>query len=167
MISIIVAYDENRVMGKSGSGLLWHLPQDLKKFRAITMGNTVIMGRRTWDVLPKKPLPGRLNIVLSRQGVAIPDNAFNDTQIYVTDEIADAIRYANFAKHNRDIFVIGGLQVYQLALCEMPVQQIIVSQVHGQYDGDLKFPELGPEWQFRSFDKCEGFDHLVFSKGEK
>src|SRR5450759_2995373 len=103
MISIIVAVSEDWGIGKDNE-LLWHISEDLKRFKRLTMGNTVIMGKRTWESLPRKPLPGRKNIVLT-------DNP--------KESIADAVTAYSLedalakCEKNEEIFIIGGGSIYR------------------------------------------------------
>ena len=101
MIKLVLAVAENGVIGKDGA-IPWHISEDLKRFKALTMGHTVVMGRKTWDSLPKKPLPGRVNIVVTRQ----------------TDWHAEGARGTSLGKRLRwrasaEVMVIGGAEIYR------------------------------------------------------
>lgn len=139
MINIIVAASKNHVIGKDNK-LLWHLPNDLKYFKAITTGHPIIMGRKTFESIGK-PLPNRLNIVISR-------NKFESTEnlIYATS-LPEAIVIAE-AK-DQEIFVIGGGEIYKQAL---PLaNKIHFTLVDTIIEGDTFFPELNEnEWQVES-----------------
>lgn len=167
MISIIVAYDEERVMGKDGH-LPWRLPEDMKLFKKTTMGHTVIMGRKTWDSLPKRPLVGRLNIVLSRGFVDIPNDVqvANNTHTYITNDLYDALAFAKRERPFKEVFIIGGLQIYELALTAEVVDQVLVTRVHGKHEGDVRFPVLGPEFDFVAFDKQEHYDLIRYRRNK-
>lgn len=102
-INMIVAAGKDGAIGKNGD-LIWHLPGDLKRFKTLTMGHPVIMGRKTWDSLPKKPLPGRLNIILSRKE--------NIKQEGV--ETASSVEEAIALCQGESPFIIGGEQIYRL-----------------------------------------------------
>lgn len=133
MISIIVAYDANFVMGK-GNQLPWHIPADLKRFKERTTGHVVIMGRKTWESLPKKPLPGRINLILSRtMSCDSPDT-------FVLADLHEAITFAHEKYPEKEIFIIGGRQVYEQALRDGVVDVIYLTYVHGEHDGDIFFP---------------------------
>ena len=141
MISIIVAVAQNNAIGKDND-LLWHLPDDLKYFKRITSGHPVIMGRRTWDSLPKRPLPNRRNIVISD----IPGDAVEGAEIATSIEHARSL--CDPAGEN---FIIGGASVYRqfLPLCD----RLYLTKVHKDFEGDVFFPELDPsEWKLISQD---------------
>ncbi len=139
MISIIVAVAQNNAIGKDNE-LLWHLPEDLKRFKAITSGHPVIMGRRTWESLPKRPLPNRRNIVISD----IPGDVLDGAEI--AGSIEEAVNLCDPAEEN---FVIGGASVYRqfLPLCN----RLYLTRVYKDYEGDVFFPEPDPaEWNLVS-----------------
>jgi dihydrofolate reductase len=126
-ISLVVAAAENRVIGHRGA-LPWRLPEDLKRFKALTMGKPVIMGRKTWDSLPKKPLPGRTNIVVTRN----PE--FRAEGAIVVHSFMDAVEKANAD----EIAVIGGQAIFADAL---PIADTIhMTQIHASPDGDALMP---------------------------
>lgn len=110
-ISIIAALGHDRVIG-NGTDLLWRLPEDLKHFKEITAGHPVIMGRKTWESLPEKfrPLPGRLNIVVTRSGWYETEGAV------VVHSFPEALSYAKEAAGSEEIFAIGGGEIYRAAL---------------------------------------------------
>ena len=129
-LSLIVAMSRNRVIGDRGR-LPWSLPGDLARFRRLTMGHTVIMGRQTYQSLGG-PLPGRTNVVLSRSGKFDPP-----VGVERCDSLEAAIR-----RHDADdeVFVIGGQEVYRQAL---PIaDRICLTLVDGDYEGDAVFPEF-------------------------
>ncbi len=120
--------DENRLIGASG-GLPWRLPNDLKHFKALTLGKLVLMGRKTWDSLGR-PLPGRENWVLSR------DARFNPAGARRFANLEDALREAG----EREVMIIGGAQLYRQAL---PVAgRIYLTEVQARLAGDTWFPEF-------------------------
>jgi len=128
-ISLVVAVAENGVIGHRGA-LPWRIPDDLKRFKAITMGKPVLMGRKTWDSLPRKPLPGRTNIVVTR------NPAFRAEGAIVARSFADAI-----AKAGADeIAVIGGEAIFAAAL---PLAEAIhLTEVEASPDGDAFMPSI-------------------------
>jgi dihydrofolate reductase len=132
-ISIIVAVANNHVIGKDNH-LLWHLSGDMKHFRALTTGNTVIMGRKTFDSIGKA-LPNRRNIVLSRSLESI-----NGCEVYsdVENLLADPS-----LKHEK-IFIMGGGEIYRIFF--PLVKKIYLTTVDVEIDGDTTFPEIGDEW---------------------
>ena len=128
-ISLVVAAAENGVIGHRGA-LPWRILEDLKRFKALTMGKPVIMGRKTWDSLPRKPLPGRVNIVITRN----PD--FRADGAIVAHGFADAIAQAG----ESEIAVIGGEAIFAAAL---PLAQTIyLTEVAASPDGDAFMPPI-------------------------
>jgi len=130
MISIIVAVSEDLGIGKNNE-LLWNLPEDLKRFKKITYGKTVIMGKRTWESLPKKPLPGRKNVVITD----IPhEDFFGAVTAY---SIEDAL---NKCEKEEEIFIIGGGSIYTQF---MPLaDRLYVTHVHKKRPADTWFPKI-------------------------
>lgn len=135
MIAIIVAMAENRVIGCNNQ-LPWHLPNDLRYFKANTMGKPIVMGRKTYESIGK-PLPGRTNIVVSRNG------DFEADGVYVAGSLNDAVAVAT-QQAKRDgvdeLMVIGGAELYVQAL---PMAgRLYITQVHADVAGDAYFPQL-------------------------
>lgn len=128
-ISIVVAYAANRVIG-SGGKIPWRLPEDLKRFKALTLGHHIVMGRKTWESIGRL-LPGRKHIIISRRpGYQVPGAS-------VVDSIAATIAAAG---DDSDIFIIGGGEIYALVL---PIaDRILATEIDGKYEGDTYFPEL-------------------------
>lgn len=126
-----MAFDENRVIGKNNT-LIWHLPADLKRFKALTTGHVIIMGRKTFESIGK-PLPNRTTIVISRQA---------DLQIegvIIAHSVEEAILKAKSITRE-DIFIVGGAEIYALSLAL--ADQILVTQLHDIFEGDAYFPEI-------------------------
>ena len=116
----------------------WHLPADLRYFKAITQdAGCVIMGRKTWESLPRKPLPNRLNIVLSRRTLALPPAAIH------APDLDTAIRTSTQA--GVQPCIIGGAGIYQLALSY--ITTVYITRVHAQYTCDVFFPELSAKFK--------------------
>lgn len=133
MISIIVAVSEDWGIGKDNE-LLWHISEDLKRFKRLTFGNTVIMGKNTWESLPLKPLPGRDNIILT-------DDPTECIECSITAySIEDAL---NKCERGKDIFVIGGGSVYRQFMSI--ADRLYITHVHQKANADIYFPELDPE----------------------
>jgi dihydrofolate reductase len=129
-VALVAAAAKNGVIGRDGA-LPWRIPSDLKRFKAVTMGKPIIMGRKTWDSLPKKPLPGRLNIVLTRH------RGFKAEGAVVAGTRDAALEAADSAE---EICVIGGGEIYQLFL---PVaSRIYLTEVDAMVEGDAYFPPL-------------------------
>src|SRR5512138_3832696 len=103
MISIIVAIAEDYGIGFQNE-LLWHIPDDLKRFKKLTLGNTIIMGKKTWESLPKKPLPGRKNVVITDD----PQDVFE--QAVTAYSIEDALKKC---RNENEVFIIGGGSIYR------------------------------------------------------
>ena len=134
-VSAVVAASENGVIGREG-GLPWHVSSDLKLFKEITLGKPVIMGRRTWESLPRKPLPGRRNIVITRQADFVAEGA---ELVHSVDE-ALAV-----CAGEADVSIIGGGQVYAEAMSR--TDRIYLTRIHLEVDGDTFLPELkASEW---------------------
>lgn len=136
-ISIIVAMSENRVIGRCGQ-LPWHLSADLRRFKRLTMGHHLLMGRRTFESIGRA-LPGRVSVVLSRRpGPAIPAVVFSPSLEQAVEVAAD----------DKELFVIGGGDVYRQMLPQ--ADRLYVTQVHAQVTGDVTFPQLAEdEWVLR------------------
>lgn len=130
MISIIVAIAENWGIGKNND-LLWHIPEDLKRFKRITSGHPVIMGKRTYESLPRRPLPNRRNIVITD----IAGEQIEGCEMAYS--IADAIAKC---KQDEENFIIGGASVYRQFL---PFSdRLYLTRVHKSFDADVFFPEI-------------------------
>jgi dihydrofolate reductase len=133
-VSIVVAAAENGIIG-SANQLPWRLPDDLKRFKSLTLGKPVVMGRRTWDSIGR-PLPGRTNIVVSRRpGLRLEGCT-------VVDSLAGAFAAASSAP---EVMVIGGADIYRQALASTTT--VHLTRVHARVTGDVHFPELAAdEW---------------------
>ena len=137
-IAFVLAMSRNRVIGAKG-GLPWRMPSDLKRFKALTMGKPLIMGRKTWESLPRKPLPGRPNIVVTRQ------HGFDAPGATVVGTVADALRQAS-ALATDEVAVIGGAEIFNELLPF--ADRIYLSEIDLTAEGDRHFPELATsEWQ--------------------
>jgi dihydrofolate reductase len=131
VLKILVAFDENRVIGKNNT-LIWHLPADLKRFKTLTTGHVIIMGRKTFESIGK-PLPNRTSIVISRQVDLQIEGAI------IAHSVEEAILKAKSITRE-DIYIVGGAEIYALSL---PLaDQILVTQLHDIFDGDAYFPEI-------------------------
>jgi dihydrofolate reductase len=131
-IIIIAAMAENRVIGRNDS-IPWDLPEDRKRFRALTMGHPVIMGRRTWQSLPR-PLDGRTVIVLSRNREFTPSNGVP------AGSLEEALALAADAVGSDEVFIAGGGDLYRQALAL--ADRIYLTLIHREIPGDVSFPEL-------------------------
>lgn len=141
IISIVVAIAENNAIGKDNQ-LLWHLPADLKHFKDITTGHTIIMGRKTYDSIGR-PLPNRRNIVMTRNR----ELALQGTEI--TNSLEEALA---LCEGTEEVFIIGGAELYNRALAA--TNRIYLTKVHQTYEADTFFPEIDPaEWKETSTEK--------------
>ncbi|MDX9945833.1 MAG: dihydrofolate reductase [Bacteroidales bacterium] len=143
MISIIAAVSDDWGIGK-GNGLLWHLPEDLKRFKQLTLGKCVIMGKRTWESLPKRPLPGRYNIVITD----VPDECIDCSMTAYS--IEDAVSKCD---NSQEVFVIGGGSVYRQF---MPVaDRLYITHVHRKAEADVWFPRIDMrKWKVIERQEC-------------
>lgn len=136
-IVIVVACAQNQTIGREG-GLPWHLPEDLKYFKRVTMGKPIIMGRKTFESIGR-PLPGRTNIIITR------DQNFAAEGISVVHSIDEAIDLAK-DENPDEVMIIGGAQIYAQALARTDLLHL--TQVHQDVEGDAHFPELDyKEWR--------------------
>ena len=154
--SILVAMAKNRVIGKNNT-LPWRLSADLKRFKQLTMGHHIIMGRKTYESIGR-PLPGRTSVIVTRQ----PD--YQVPGAIVVGSIAEALKVCNEEKDmNQESFVIGGAEIYQqaLELC----QRMYITEIQQEFDGDTLFPEFNPqEWReiFREKHRLDEDDGLEY-----
>ncbi|MBO3277516.1 dihydrofolate reductase [Pseudomonas schmalbachii] len=144
-LAMIAALAENRVIGIDNR-MPWHLPADLKHFKAMTLGKPIIMGRKTWDSLGR-PLPGRLNLVVSRQPGLALEGAEVFTSLQAAMQRADA--WAR-EKGVDELMLIGGAQLY--AEAQPIAQRLYLTRVALKPEGDAWFPELDAGWQLASSD---------------
>jgi dihydrofolate reductase len=131
----------DRVIG-SDNRLPWHLPADLAHFKRLTVGKPILMGRRTWESIGR-PLPERTNIVITR------DADYTAPGCVVVHSLEAALRAAG---HNPEIMVIGGAELYRQALPQ--AERIYLTEVHGSFEGDTFFPELGED-DWREVERCD------------
>jgi len=135
MIIIIAAVAENNALGKNNN-LLWHLPKDFKRFKEITSGHYIIMGRKTFESFPK-PLPNRTHVVISRQKDYLPEGCI------VVENLEKAIAVC---PKNEDLYIIGGGEIYSQSI--HLADQLDITRVHHSFDADVYFPEIDSEiWE--------------------
>ncbi len=135
-LAVVVARARNGVIGRDG-GLPWRLKADLQLFKANTLGKPVIMGRKTWDSLKLRPLPGRTNIVLSR------DQSFEAKDAVVCDSWSEALSIAREQAEEdgaEEVCVIGGEALFALALPK--ARRLYLTEVEAEVDGDARFPDF-------------------------
>lgn len=129
-LTLVVAVARNNVIGRAGA-LPWRLSSDMKRFKAATMGKPVLMGRKTWESLPKKPLPGRQNLILTRDANFKADGAWLYTDLAAMLAAARAMAEASGAE---EVCVIGGAQLYEAVLAQ--ADRIILTEVNLKPQGD-------------------------------
>ncbi|PWV99156.1 dihydrofolate reductase [Hoeflea marina] len=136
-VVLVVAMADNRIIGADG-GMPWRLPTDLKRFKAVTLGKPVIMGRKTWESIGR-PLPGRANIVVSRSASALEGA---EVAASLNDALVLARAHAAAAGAGQ-ICIIGGGEIYRQAMDL--ADELVVTHVSAELDGDTEFPEIDPE----------------------
>lgn len=143
--SIIVAMSKNRAIG-SNNQLLWHLPNDLKYFKKITMGKPVVMGRKTFESIGK-PLPGRDNFIISRNNNFLSAYNFEGCKQDVKSftSVSDLLLYLKDKNYNTEIMIIGGGEIYNQFLDR--VSKVYLTEVDCEMDAEVYFPELDSSWQ--------------------
>lgn len=135
MITLIAAVSDNNALGKNNE-LLWHLPDDFKRFKEITSHHHIVMGRKTFESLPRL-LPNRTHIVISRQMEYLHDGA------RIVSSLDEAL---NTVPENQDVFVIGGGEIYSMGMAI--ADKIELTRVHAHFDADVFFPEINLDyWQ--------------------
>jgi len=153
-LAAIVAHDPHLLIGAEG-GLPWHYSEDLKRFKRITMGHPLLMGRKVFDELNHKPLPGRENVVLSRSVTFEQAPTFADVE--------EALAYLS---NNEWVFVIGGAEIYRMLLprCDY----LYVTYIHRAYKGDTYFPEYRDQistlWEPVSREEHEEFSFVDYKR---
>lgn len=137
MITIIAAIGKNNELGK-GNDLIWHLPADLKRFKEVTTGHHILMGRNTFESIGK-PLPNRTTVIITR------DKTYTQEGCLVASSIDEALE---LAKHDAKIFIIGGAQIYKQVIENTKVARLDITHVHESFDADVFFPEIASNiWQ--------------------
>ena len=153
-VSLIVAMDRSRGIGKNND-LMWHLPKDMNFFKTSTENQIVVMGRKNYDSIPEKyrPLPNRENVILTRNA------SFTANGCRVFNSLSDALNaYEN--QSDKVVFIIGGGEIYKLALDQELVDEMLITYVDGDYDADTFFPEFNEN----SWSKESVFSHGVDDK---
>jgi len=131
LVSIIAAVADNGVIGRDND-LPWHLPADLRRFKSVTTGHHMIMGRRTWDSIGRRPLPGRPTIVITRDQTYVAERA------QVAHTMAGAIDLVS--DDEDEVFIAGGEAIYGIALPS--ANRIYLTRIHAAFDGDTLFPDF-------------------------
>lgn len=146
-VVLVAAVARNGVIGREGK-LPWRLKSDLARFRELTLGAPIVMGRRTWESLPKRPLPGRINIVMS----ADPGYRASGAALALDVETARLMAIAEARILGADVMVIGGAAVYQAFL--QHANCLYLTEVDAEPDGDVRFPAIDPK-HWREADRRE------------
>ena len=151
MITLILAIADNGVIGGNGA-IPWRIGDDLKRFKRLSLGKPVVMGRKTWESLPKKPLPERVNIVVTRQ----PD--WRGEGALAAPSLAEALAMAGEAG---EVMVIGGAEIFRAAL---PLaNRIELTEIHRAFDGDVQFALDREDWREIARERHATQDGLSFS----
>jgi dihydrofolate reductase len=151
-IIIIAAMAENRVIGRDNA-LPWSIKADMEHFKKLTLGQPCVMGRKTWESLPRRPLPGRPNIVISKSLSAVEGAA-------VFPSLQEAVQhYAGY----ENIFICGGGAIYEEALGI--ADGIELTLIHRRYEGNALFPEIDPAlWEITNTEDFDGFSFISYSR---
>jgi dihydrofolate reductase len=149
MIAIIAAVAQNGVIGVANQ-MPWRIPEDLKRFKALTMGHTLVMGRKTFDSIGR-PLPGRKTIVITR------DRAWAREGVTVAGTIDEALAMAE-----GEVYVAGGGEIYAQTLSR--ADRLYLTHVEQAYEGDARFPEIGAEWRAVKRERHEGFEFVDYER---
>ncbi|MEL6534270.1 MAG: dihydrofolate reductase [Bacteroidota bacterium] len=132
--TIIVARAENGVIGKDND-LVWHLPKDLKHFKTYTKGHMLVMGRKSFESMGMGGLPGRLNMIVTR------NRAYTAEGCLVFHSLEEALETAK-AHRQQEVYILGGGEIYRQALEKDLVDRLVITEVHGEFEGDTTFPEF-------------------------
>ena len=138
---------ENRVIGTENS-MPWHISEDFRYFKRVTMGKPVVMGRKTFESIGKL-LPGRTNIILTRDRDYECEGAIVATSYEEALERAESA-FEKGSGDSKEVMIIGGGEIYRLALPE--ADRLYLTEIHARFNGDATFPELGAEWQLKTSD---------------
>ena len=146
-ISIIAAVSENNVIGADNK-LIWHISEDLKRFKKLTLNKVIIMGRKTYESLPVKPLPDRRTIVISSK----TDLEFKNVMIANSPQKA-----LELCKSENEIFICGGEQIYKEFIEK--ADKIYLTRIHAKFEGDAYFPKFNEKkWKIRKTEDSQGND---------
>ena len=156
-LSVIVAVAENGIIGHDGD-LPWHLSADLRRFKRLTTGHPILMGRKTWESIGR-PLPGRTSVVISRQ----PDYETGYPEVLLAANLDEALaRARNVEENTGEAFLIGGARIYEMALPR--ADRLLLTRVHANPEGDVSFPQVNwDEWQLVDEEKNEADDKNDFA----
>ncbi|MCM3709640.1 dihydrofolate reductase [Sporosarcina luteola] len=161
MISLLVAYDLNRVIGIDNK-MPWHIPEELKYFKKVTMGKAMVMGRKTFESIGR-PLPGRLNIIVTRN----KDYAAQGTEVF--HDLHKAIERGK--SYSDEVVIIGGAEIFKLTMDI--ADRLYITVIRKEFDGDTFFPEIDDSWKLvsQSADQFteDGipYSYLIYDKTQK
>lgn len=162
--SIIVAFAQNRVMGRDND-LPWNIPEDFQYFKRTTMGKPMVMGRKTFVSLPGV-LPGRSHLVVSRSGFACDKEA-----VSVYEGLDAALEDAKFIAEEAgcdEVFIIGGAQIFAQALEKELIDRMYITEIHRDYEGDVVFPDFDTQqWRETKRERHEGDPAFSFTVLER
>ena len=160
MFSIIVAIGKNNEIGKNNK-LLWHIPEDLKKFKKTTLGKIVVMGRNTYESIGK-PLPNRYNIVLTKNLKSFPNN-FNE-KLEICDDFSKIVE--KYKNSDEEVFIIGGAQVYKKSLELEIIEKLYISYIDfSDNEADVYFPEIDYNvWKKVEEEEYVGWKFCIYKK---
>lgn len=151
-LSAITAISQNNIIGKNNS-LPWHLPADMRFFKKTTMGHPIIMGRKTYESF-KKALPGRTNIVVTRQ------TNYSLTDATVVHSLEEAINEAQKTE-SEEAFILGGAQIFEQSL--PLINRLYLTRIYEEFDGDIEFPEFDvTQWEMTGIEPHEPDDKNKF-----
>jgi dihydrofolate reductase len=158
IVSAIAAMSKNRVIGAAGK-LPWHIPEDLKFFRQKTLNRICIMGRKTFESVGSKPLPKRMNVIITRQ------KSFKAEGCHVFHTLQDAMDFAQITINSsqdwgNEVFICGGAEIYKEAL---PITDVVyLTRIDKVVEGDAYFPEIDPD-EWKLVEKIDRHDPVNFS----
>jgi dihydrofolate reductase len=163
-VTMLVAHDENNLIG-NGQDLPWHIPEDLKLFRSRTWGHPIICGRKTHDAIGH--LPGRENIVVTRSPIQRRAECLFDgpgQHCWYVWDIKEGITMAQMWQDCVDeVFIVGGAQIYKVALRQNLADRVLVSKIFGKHKGDTYFPELDG-WKGKRIEEHDRFEVWEYLK---
>lgn len=152
-ITLVVAASENNAIGKDNQ-LLWHLPKDMRFFKNTTWGLPIVMGRKTFESMGSRLLPGRVNLIITQQKDFVIEGAV------VVHSLAEAIAAAEKGSY-KELMVIGGGQIYTMAL--PMANKVWLTRVHTTIKGDTFFPALGTDWELKSTESHNADEKHIYS----
>jgi dihydrofolate reductase len=162
LVSIVVAIGKNRAIGKENK-LLWQIPDDLKRFKQLTIGHPVIMGRKTFEsifAMRQKPLPERANIIITRSPAELAGNpAYTFENVLLASSVEEAIEKAK-ELDQKEIFIIGGAQIYEQALPF--VDKIYLTLIDDEQEGDSFFPPYEKIFTKKTFEENRDYNGLKY-----